>query len=214
MKGKSLRIAVPVLAIFGAVLILSCAEHVVVTGSGSPTGEVPAGQKEISVEQTGIFIPGSAVSEETRRAMEAALARYDKLLYKVETYRDGKLVQSNGDLPDKLIVNAAQIRRDAKLNRLTGVALQIGLHIGTHFKTSTPSPGASIGNRYATPTPHPGKFIGTRHAQLAADGGGGHFETPEPGFPVGNRYQSSIATANDFIDAEKLVKRLKSIVNE
>jgi hypothetical protein len=233
MKAKTLRRAAPAVAIIGTALIVSCAERVFVTGSNSPTLEVSAAAKTIIFDQAGIYIPGVALSEQEHSAMDRVLARYDKLLYRIETYRNGELVKSVGALPDRFIVEADKIRRNARSRRLNGTALQVGFIQGSRHGSPTPEPagsGRGVGTRHveASPTPTypqatpPGGGVGSRHESPTGSPGtgtGSRHESPEatPGTGTGSRKQIGRpvgVSEKDRGEAEQLVSRLKAILQK
>jgi hypothetical protein len=234
MKAKSLRRASPVLALIGTTLIGSCAERIIVTGSNNPTAEISANVKTVVFDQAGIYIPSVALNDKDRLAVDRALASYDKLLYRIETYRNGELIKTVGELPDTFIIEADKVRENARSRRLNGTALQVGFLVGTrHYATPAPpplggAPGRGIGTRHAqtmppgpNPPPHPpppqptppGQGIGSRYHKLETPPGG-RFEPTTPGFPQGTRYESVGASEKDIGDAEKLVDRLKVILQK
>jgi len=201
MKRNTLRRALPALAILGTALIVSCAERMMVSESNTRTGEISASAKGLVFEEAGVYFPGVSLSEQDQLKMDRILAMYDKSLYRIETYQNGQRIKSVGELPDTLIVEADKVRQNARLRRLNGTAVQVGFLVGT---------------RHATPTPYPspGAPVGMMHGKALP---GGEFEaTPKPGFPApGTRHpQLAFIPETERADAEKLVERLKVILQK
>ncbi len=82
----------------------------------------------VTIEKDRILIPGTNISESDQRAMNAILAQYDKSLYKVKGYVNGKAGKQQGSLNDAAIdkATAARAAKHAKDAHFTGSTLQIG----------------------------------------------------------------------------------------
>ena len=82
----------------------------------------------VTIEKDRILIPGTNISESDQRAMNAILAQYDKSLYKLKGYVNGKAGKQQGTLNDAAIdkATAARAAVHAKDLRFTGSTLQIG----------------------------------------------------------------------------------------
>ena len=82
----------------------------------------------VTIEKDRILIPGTNISESDQRAMNAILAQYDKSLYKLKGYVNGKAGKQQGSLNDAAIdkATAARAAVHAKDPRFTGSTLQIG----------------------------------------------------------------------------------------
>ena len=95
-------------------------------------GTIPAFAEDtgdaVTIEKERILIPGTKISEKDQREMNAILAKYDKKLYKVKEYANGKLKQSEGALKDAAIdkATAARAAAHAKDPHFTGSTLQAG----------------------------------------------------------------------------------------
>jgi hypothetical protein len=82
----------------------------------------------VTIEKNRILIPGTNISENDQRAMNAILAQYDKSLYKLKGYVKGKPGKQQGTLNDAVIdkATAARAAVHAKDPHFTGSTLQIG----------------------------------------------------------------------------------------
>jgi len=82
----------------------------------------------VTIEKDRILIPGTNISESDQRAMNAILAQYDKSLYKLKGYVNGKAGKQQGNLNDAAIdkATAARAAKHAKDPHFSGSTLQIG----------------------------------------------------------------------------------------
>ena len=82
----------------------------------------------VTIERDRILIPGTKISEPDQRVLNAILARYDKSLYKLKGYVNGKADKQQGSLADAAIdkATAARAAKHAKDARFSGWTLQIG----------------------------------------------------------------------------------------
>ena len=82
----------------------------------------------VTIEKDRILIPGTNISESDQRAMNAILAQYDKSLYKLKGYVNGKAGKQQGTLNDAAIdkATAARAAKHAKDPHFSGSTLQIG----------------------------------------------------------------------------------------
>ena len=82
----------------------------------------------VTIEKDRILIPGTNISESDQRAMNAILAQYDKSLYKLKGYVNGKAGKQQGNLNDAAIdkATAARAAKHAKDPHFSGWTLQIG----------------------------------------------------------------------------------------
>ena len=97
---------------------------------------------KVKITETRIEIhPGAKISESDQKALDDVLKNYDKSLYKIETYTDGKLVKVKGKLSDLLIDKAlASEVASAKAHGMTSSTAQLGNTYKTRY---TPTPPAS-----------------------------------------------------------------------
>jgi hypothetical protein len=82
----------------------------------------------VTIEKDRILIPGTNISESDQRAVNAILAKYDKSLYKLKGYVNGKPGRPEGTLKDAAIDKATAKRAasHAKDPHFSGWTLQIG----------------------------------------------------------------------------------------
>jgi hypothetical protein len=87
------------------------------------------------------------------------LKKYDKQIYRIQTFREGRLVKTNGRLSDKYIRDGlvSEVAKHAKATKFTGWALQAGVvqekALGSSSSTH-PTPTGSEGKSSSThPTP-------------------------------------------------------------
>jgi hypothetical protein len=82
----------------------------------------------VTIEKDRILIPGTNISESDQRAVNAILAKYDKSLYKLKGYVNGKAGKQQGTLNDAMIdkFTAARAAAHAKDAHFSGWTLQIG----------------------------------------------------------------------------------------
>jgi len=75
--------------------------------------------------------------------INAVLAKFDKTLYKIQTYKAGNLVRTRGELPEKYTEPGltAKITEELKANKFTGCTVQGGVFSGSSTRPSpTPAP--------------------------------------------------------------------------
>jgi hypothetical protein len=82
----------------------------------------------VTIEKERILIPGTNISESDQRAVNAILAKYDKSLYKLKGYVNGKPGKQQGTMNDASIDKATAKRAasHAKDPHFSGWTLQIG----------------------------------------------------------------------------------------
>jgi hypothetical protein len=75
-------------------------------------------------DKGGIVIPGTNVSKEDRDAMNRILSRYDKSLYRISTYENGKLLRTQGTMRDVITDKklASQMAANIKKPGFTSLA--------------------------------------------------------------------------------------------
>jgi hypothetical protein len=130
----------------------------------------------VTIENERILIPGTNISENDQRAVNAILAKYDKSLYKLKGYVNGKPGKQQGTMNDASIDKATAKRAatHGKDPHFTGWTLQVGATANqnssagvTTNQNSNAKPGtttnqnASAGvtsnqNSNASPSPSPG----------------------------------------------------------
>jgi hypothetical protein len=148
-----------------------------------------AASQNIVVKPDGIVIPGTQISKADQDAMNRILNRYDKALYRIDTYENGKLKKTQGKLTDVVTDKklASQIAANVKRTGFTHYAVQIRAGAGTHVQIS-PTPGAGT---HVQISPTPGA---TTHVQTS----------PTPG----------AATHPQKPKSDELLDRLKPILKK
>lgn len=83
--------------------------------------------QEVTIEKDGILIhPGAKISKSDQNALNDILTKYNKSLYKIETYKNGKLKKTQGQLSDVYIDKTiASEAADAKATGVSDRTLQI-----------------------------------------------------------------------------------------
>ena len=110
----------------------------------------------VTIEKDRILIPGTNISESDQRAINAILAQYDKSLYKLKGYVNGKAGKQQGSLNDAAIdkATAARAAKHAKDPHFSGSTLQIGF---TANQDISNKPGTTTNQDVVngpSPTPH------------------------------------------------------------
>lgn len=161
----------------------------------------PAASQNIVVKADGIVIPGTQISKADQDAMNRILNKYDKALYRIDTYENGKRTKTQGKLTDVVTDKrlASQIAANVKRAGFTQYAVQIRAGAGTHVQTS-PTPGAPT---HVQTSPTPGA---PTHVQTS----------PRPG--AGTNVQASpspgAATHPQKPKSDELLDRLKPILKK
>ncbi|MBA3652124.1 MAG: hypothetical protein H0W66_11765 [Chthoniobacterales bacterium] len=152
MKTKLLRVA-------GVASVIVCCAVVGSCVCGFPG---PWGENTIIFEKYRIRIPGNKITAEDQRAMNKILHKYDKSLYRIQTFENGKRGESIGALSSVLLPLAVvrKVFDNAQTHSLTGVAIQAGRGWGGnafHHQSPEAQPDeAGIrpgGNRFLNSTP-------------------------------------------------------------
>src|SRR4029077_18540557 len=100
----------------------------------------------VAIHETFVGIhPGTKISSDDQKALDAVLKNFDKSLYKIRTYDRGKLVKTQGSLedariPEKLV---AEVRK-ASQEGISGFALGLtDAYVWQKDPTPTPPPATS-----------------------------------------------------------------------
>ena len=100
---------------------------------------------DVSIHETFIEIyPGTKISSADEKALDAVLKKFNKSLYQIRTYDQGRLVKTRGSLADARIPHAlvAEVNRAAQKG-VSDSALKIGLGEGwLTYTKKNPSPVA------------------------------------------------------------------------
>ena len=104
-----------------------------------------------------IIRPEAKVSGTEADQVRQKLSMFDKSLYKIQTYENGKLVKTDGRLDDKIMQNglATDVAHQAESIQFTGIALQVGR---TFPPPPTPSPSTNVAAEHS-PHPHPSPSV-------------------------------------------------------
>jgi len=137
----------------------------------------------IVIGKSTILIPGTEISKADHDAMNKILNRYDKALFRIETYVNGKLKKTQGKLTDVVTDKqlASQIAANVKRTGFTQYAVQIRTGSATNVQSSaqktSPGPGSGI---HVQASPSPGASI---HVQMSPSPGASiHVQiSPTPG---------------------------------
>jgi hypothetical protein len=97
----------------------------------------------VSIEKTSVQIhPGTKISSDDQKALDAVLKHFDKSLYKIETYDRGKVVRKQGNLLDVDGSLVAEVKK-ALVDGGSFWAVQIGradLTASTHQNNHVSNP--------------------------------------------------------------------------
>jgi hypothetical protein len=82
----------------------------------------------VIIRKDSIVIPGTEISKADHDAMNRILRRYDKTLYRIQTYENGQLKKTQGTLSDVFIDKtlASEIAMNVKKKGFAQDAMQIG----------------------------------------------------------------------------------------
>lgn len=185
--------------------------------------EKPAANKVV-IGKDSILIPATEMSKADRRAMNKILKEFDKSLYKIETYENGRLESTRGELADVVMDKqlASEIAANATKKGFTQFAIQVTGQVGSAPRPEG-TPGGGVASHAQNPPPpppppyampSPGRGSGS-HAQnsalmasspSASPGGGSGHPMNQPPPPTRGK--------NAQMDSEELVKRLKPILEK
>ena len=146
-----------------------------------------AGKVTFRDPSTIIIHPGTELSDKDAEALDRVLSQYDKAVYKIETYKNGQLQSTKGNLSDVCVdVAVAAEINDAKSSGRSSRAIQIiGLsgpsRAGQHAIPVIPSgPGTSGSTTPPAPSPSgPGTF-GPTTPPAPSPSGPGRPTAPSP----------------------------------
>ena len=94
--------------------------------SVSETASAPS-DRNVVIDERGIVIPGTDISAADYAAMNKILNKYDKKLYRLDTYEDGKRKKKQGTLTDVVTDRqlASQIATNVKRDGFTHYVVQV-----------------------------------------------------------------------------------------
>ena len=116
------------------------------------------------------MIPGTEISKADQEAMNRILNKYDKALYRIDTYENGKLKKTQGKLTDVVTGKqlASEIAANVKKAGFTQSAVQIRAGSPNHPQTTGSSQSSSD---YGKPSAsHPGGS--PNHPQTSSNSAG------------------------------------------
>jgi hypothetical protein len=200
------------------VALLGVAQFVALTRAAAPSGTVTIKEDVILIH------PGTKLTQDDREQLNEALSSYDKSLFKVQTYKSGKLTRTMGELSDVLIDQAlvSEVAAAAAKGNSSRVLQVIAATSSQQLLAGTTSgepPGANPSastnpqrhpSGTATPAPSAMPSASTnpqRHPSGTA--------TPAPSaMPSGATHPQRVtAPANDKA-ARELIERLKPILEK
>jgi hypothetical protein len=143
------------LGALGVVFIVACATV------GRSTGPIEFG------DYYAVITPDAKVSQSDCEALNRVLSKHHKIIYRIETFKNGNLVGTRGRLPEKCMREGlvAEVAEKAKTTGFTGCALQAGIK-GT--SSTHPKPNEPGGTSSTHPTPAP---VGQTSSTHPAPGG-------------------------------------------
>jgi hypothetical protein len=174
------------------------------SASVSATDKTPAvPSHNVVINRGGIVIPGTQITKADQEAMNRILNKYDKSLYRIDTYENGKLKKTEGKLTDVVTDKqlASEIAVNVKRAGFTESAVQIRAGSPNHPQTT-----AVVNHPQTTAViNHPQTTAVVNHPQITAS---------HPAGPAGspNHPQSSSNSAGEKSD--ELVERLKPILKK
>lgn len=113
--------------------------------------------RNVVIDNRGIFIPGTAISATDHAAMNKILNKYEKSLYRIDTYEDGKRTRKQGTLTDVVTDKklASQIATNLKKPGFTHYVVQVPGTTTNPAVTSTPGSTTNPASAAKYPTPSP-----------------------------------------------------------
>jgi hypothetical protein len=160
------------------------------SASVSATEKTPTqASHNVIINREGIVIPGTEISKADQEAMNRILNKYDKALYRIDTYENGKLKKTQGKLTDVVTGKqlASEIAANVKKAGFTQSAVQIRAGSPNHPQTT------EVVN-------HPQITAVVNHPQITAS---------HPAGPGGSPNHPQTSSKSD-----ELVERLKLILKK
>jgi hypothetical protein len=182
-------------------------------GAGLACAEEKVPTKNVVISKDRIIIPGTEMSKADGQAMNKILKQFDKSLYKIETYENGELKKTRGELTDVVTDKelASQIAANVKKKGFTQYAVQVA---GQVEGGPSPSPGGGSGANPAVanppPAPPPPK-AGQEGGPSPSPGGGSGANPAHPNPPPP---PPSLRGARGQKESEELIQRLKPILEK
>ena len=147
----------------------------------------------VIIKEDSIVLPGTELSKADYQAMNKILKKYDKSLYLIKSYENGRLMKTRGKLTDVVTDKelASEMATNVKKKGFTYVAVQVPGGSAANPQQVTPS-GSPVGGSGTNP-----QKVETRIETTAS-------ATPTGGVTV-NRQTPSTSSARDLIDQLKPV---------
>ncbi len=211
------------LALVGAAIAFWFGAHVSATEKMSTVAS-----HNVVFGKEAIVIPGTTISKTDQEAMNQILSKYDKSLYRIDTYENGKLTKTQGKLSD-VVTNkqlASEIAANVKRTGFTQSAVQIRVGLTTNparsqnpGNTNNPARSQNPGttnnpahsqNPGTTNNPahsqNPGTTNNPAHSQNpGTTNNPAHSQNPTPGTTTNPAKQNS---------GDELVERLRPILEK
>lgn len=129
---------------FSACVVLAVSIALVVVASTMAQKRVAG----VSIHKTFVEIhPGTKISSDDQKSLDAVLEKFNKSLYKIRTYDHGKLVKTQGSLedvriPQKLVAEVTKASQEgfSDSTLVLGDPIALNWTSGTKGPTPTPSP--------------------------------------------------------------------------
>lgn len=150
--------------------------------------------------------PSADLSSADCNALNEIVGKYDKRIYKIQSFKDGEPGKANGRLCEDCMREGlvADVMRQAKMLHFTGCALQAGLNFGGSSTRCVKCLGDGKGRAAGSsthPTPTP----------VEARGGSSTRPTPTPYTAMSS---STHLSAHGKPSSTKLIKQSEKLVNE
>jgi hypothetical protein len=202
---------------------LALAIAIVSIGVALVAAEEKAATKNVVVSKDSIVIPATELSKADGQAMNRILRQFDKSLYKIETYQNGELKKTRGELSDVVTDKqlASEIAENVKKKGFTQYAVQVAGQTEGASPAGTPG-GGTAKNAQSPNTPPPPPPPPSRPS--GSPGGGTTTNTQSPSTPTapppppraagspGGGSSKNPQQAQK--DPEELMKRLKPILEK
>lgn len=121
--------------------------------------KMPGAGSNVVITQDRIIMPGTSMTKADGAAMNKILNQYDKTLYRVDTYENGKRTKTQGKLTDVVTDGrlASELAANLKKEGFSQYAVQIRASGGTNpaSTANSPVPGPSTNPTSTSPVPGP-----------------------------------------------------------
>jgi hypothetical protein len=183
---------------------------VVLVGSTALAVAVPAFAEEkggkVTIEEKGIILhPGTKISQTDSKALNAILKKYDKSLYRIDTYRKGQKKKSLGQLSD-VCLDRTVVAEVAGAKGNSNRTLQVIAATNPQRSPGSPTNPQRSPSATTNPQQTPGSPPNPQHTP-------GSPTNPQqtPGSPTNPQHTPCAA---DEKAAKELIERLKPILEK